>query len=130
MNAPTAGERFGIKGRRTIRKAVCCPVGCEIPLFLVLTVTVMATNLLLALLIAAGLAVVAAVPGLRTAFTTYLTNNLTMLAAIMQEARGNKQLVWTKIEETRVSTETRTSDLRKKLDILRDGMIIRLRTPF
>ncbi|TMI37034.1 glycosyltransferase [Candidatus Bathyarchaeota archaeon] len=76
------------------------------PLFLVLTVTLMATNLLLALLIAGALAVVAAVPGLRTAFTTYLTNNLTMLAAIIQEARGNKQLVWTKIDETRVSPET------------------------
>jgi len=69
-------------------------------------VTLMATNLLLALLIAGALAVVAAVPGLRTAFTTYLTNNLTMLAAIIQEARGNKQLVWTKIDETRVSPET------------------------
>jgi hypothetical protein len=29
-----------------------------------------------------------------------------MLAAIIQEARGNKQLVWTKIEENRRAKET------------------------
>ena len=75
------------------------------PLFLALTVTLVATNLLIALLIGGGLALVAAVPSLRTAGTTYLTNNLTMLAAILQEARGKKQLVWTKIDETRVSSE-------------------------
>ncbi|HEX9196992.1 MAG TPA: glycosyltransferase [Candidatus Bathyarchaeia archaeon] len=75
------------------------------PLFLALTVTLVATSLLVAILVGVGLVVVAAVSSLRTAATTYLTNNLTMLAAILQEARGKKQLVWTKIDETRVNSE-------------------------
>jgi hypothetical protein len=33
---------------------------------------------------------------------TYLANNLIMLAALYQEARGNKQLTWEKIEENRL----------------------------
>ena len=76
------------------------------PVFLGLTIAVMATNLLITILIAAGLAVVAVVPSLRTAGTTYLTNNLTMLAAIAEEARGHKQLVWTKIDETRINSDS------------------------
>jgi poly-beta-1,6-N-acetyl-D-glucosamine synthase len=75
------------------------------PVFLALTVTVAVTNLFLAILLAIGLAAVVAVPSLRTAATTYLTNNLTMLKAIFQEAKGDKHLVWTKIEENRVSSE-------------------------
>jgi poly-beta-1,6-N-acetyl-D-glucosamine synthase len=76
------------------------------PIFIFLTGWVMITNLLLAALISIGAAIVAAVPGLRTATSTYLSNNITMLAAIIQEARGNKQLVWTKIEENRRGKQT------------------------
>jgi hypothetical protein len=47
------------------------------------------------------LVIVIAIPSLRQAGMTYASNNLTMLAAILQEARGAKQLQWTKIEETR-----------------------------
>jgi poly-beta-1,6-N-acetyl-D-glucosamine synthase len=76
------------------------------PIFIILTGWVMITNLLIAALIAIGSLVVAVVPGLRTAASTYLSNNITMLAALVQEARGNKQLVWTKIEENRRSQPT------------------------
>lgn len=76
------------------------------PIFVVLTGWVMITNLLIAALIAIGAVVVVVLPGLRTAASTYLSNNITMLAAIIQEARGNKQLVWTKIEENRRSQKT------------------------
>lgn len=71
------------------------------PVFIVLTGWVMITNLLIAALIAIGAVIVAAMPGLRVAASAYLANNVTMLAAIIQEVRGNKQLVWTKIEENR-----------------------------
>jgi len=64
------------------------------------------SNLLIAALIAIGILIVAAVPSLRTSASTYLSNNITMLAAIIQEARGNKQLVWTKIEENRRGQKT------------------------
>jgi len=56
---------------------------------------------LVAALVAIGTVIVAAVPSLRTAASTYLSNNITMLAAIIQESRGNKQLVWTKIDANR-----------------------------
>jgi hypothetical protein len=76
------------------------------PVFIFLTGWVMITNLLIAALIAIGAAIVAAVPSLRTTASTYLSNNITMLAAIIQETRGNKQLVWTKIEENRRNQKT------------------------
>lgn len=76
------------------------------PIFIILTGWVMLTNLLIAALIAIGAVAVAVLPGLRTAASTYLSNNITMLAAILQEARGNKQLVWTKIEENRRNQQT------------------------
>jgi len=50
----------------------------------------------------AGLAVIVLVPSLRQMGATYLTNNVIMLAALYQEARGNKQLTWEKIEENRL----------------------------
>jgi poly-beta-1,6-N-acetyl-D-glucosamine synthase len=75
------------------------------PVFLFLTGWVIATNLIVALLFAFGVLIVAAIPSLRTAATTYLTNNLTMLTAVFQEARGHKHLVWTKIGETRVDNK-------------------------
>jgi len=76
------------------------------PIFIFLTGWVMITNLLVAALIAIGTLIVAAVPSLRTSASTYLSNNITMLAAIIQETRGNKQLVWTKIEENRRARPT------------------------
>lgn len=71
------------------------------PAFLVLTGLVMIAVPVIAYLIAAGVVVVLAIPGLRTTAGTYISNNLTMIGALVQEARGNKQLVWTKIEENR-----------------------------
>jgi cellulose synthase/poly-beta-1,6-N-acetylglucosamine synthase-like glycosyltransferase len=50
----------------------------------------------------AGLAVILLVPSLRQMGATYLTNNLIMLGALFEEARGNKQLTWKKIEENRL----------------------------
>ena len=76
------------------------------PIVIILTGWVVITNLTIALLVAAGILIVAAVPSLRTSASTYLSNNITMLAAIIQEARGNKQLVWTKIEENRRAQQT------------------------
>lgn len=74
------------------------------PVFLVLTGLAMFAVPALAYLLAAGVIVVLIVPGLRTTAGTYLSNNLTMIGALVQEARGNKQLVWTKIEENREPT--------------------------
>jgi len=68
---------------------------------LVLTGVVMATIPIFAYLVTAVIIVTMAIPGLRTTATTYVSNNLTMVAAIIQEARGNKQLIWTKIDENR-----------------------------
>jgi poly-beta-1,6-N-acetyl-D-glucosamine synthase len=76
------------------------------PVFIALTALVVITIPLIAILVAAGALVAALVPSLRTSASTYLSNNITMLAALVQEARGNKQLVWTKIEENRRNTET------------------------
>ena len=76
------------------------------PALIILTGWVMITNLMVAALIAIGSVIVAAVPSLRTSASTYLSNNVTMLAAIIQEARGNKQLVWTKIDENRRGKQT------------------------
>lgn len=73
---------------------------------LVLTGVVMATIPIVAYLLAAVIIVTMALPSLRTTATTYVSNNLTMVAAIVQEARGNKQLVWTKIEENRPLAQT------------------------
>src|SRR5207244_11588707 len=64
------------------------------------------TILFLALI---GGLVVILVPSLRSMAVTYATNNLIMLAAWLQEARGNKQLTWEKIEENRLGQRgTRT----------------------
>jgi biofilm PGA synthesis N-glycosyltransferase PgaC len=75
------------------------------PIFLLLTGWVMITNLIITGIVTVGLLIVAVVPSLRTALTTHVTNNLIMLTALFQEARGEKHLVWTKIDETRVSDE-------------------------
>ncbi len=49
----------------------------------------------------AGIVIIIISPSLRQTGLTYVSNNLTMLGALFQEARGAKQLLWTKIEETR-----------------------------
>jgi len=68
---------------------------------LILTGVVIATIPIIAYFVTAAIVVTLAIPSLRTTATTYVSNNLTMVAAIIQEARGNKQLVWTKIDENR-----------------------------
>jgi len=70
--------------------------------FATLTVWVVAIFPLVLYLSLAGLAVILLVPNLRRMGATYLANNLIMLAALYQEARGNKQLTWEKIEENRL----------------------------
>ena len=70
--------------------------------FAALTIWVAAIFPLVLYLALAGGAVIVLVPGLRQMGATYLTNNLIMLAALYQEARGNKQLTWEKIEENRL----------------------------
>jgi len=69
--------------------------------FLAMTAIVFIEAPIVLFLSIVGLVIVIAIPSLRQAGMTYVSNNLTMLAAILQEARGAKQLQWTKIEETR-----------------------------
>ncbi|TMI46788.1 glycosyltransferase [Candidatus Bathyarchaeota archaeon] len=70
--------------------------------FAALTIWVVAIFPLVLYMALAGLAVIILVPSLRRMGATYLTNNVIMLAALYQEARGNKQLTWEKIEENRL----------------------------
>ncbi len=63
----------------------------------------LASSLPLLLAASAGAVAVVLIRSLRNAAATYFSNNLTMLAAILQEARGQRQLVWTKIGDTRTS---------------------------
>ena len=74
------------------------------PVFMGLTIATVLTATLVAYLLAAATVLVVALPNLRTTVSTYLSNNITMLAALIEEARGNKQLVWTKIDENRAET--------------------------
>jgi poly-beta-1,6-N-acetyl-D-glucosamine synthase len=69
--------------------------------FAALTIWVASIYQLVLFLLLAGLAVVLLVPSLRQTGATYVTNNLIMLAALYQEARGHKQLTWDKIQENR-----------------------------
>ncbi len=69
--------------------------------FLILSVAALIENPVVGATAILGLGLIAVTPSLRQMATTYLTNNLTMLAAIFQESRGAKQLQWTKITETR-----------------------------
>ncbi|HET7405067.1 MAG TPA: glycosyltransferase [Candidatus Bathyarchaeia archaeon] len=71
------------------------------PLVIVFTAAVVLTTPLIGIVIAAGLVLSTIIPTLRTTLGTYISNNITMIAAVAQEARGNKQLVWTKIDENR-----------------------------
>ncbi len=63
----------------------------------------LASSLPFLLAASAGAVAVVLIRSLRNAAATYFSNNLTMLAAILQEARGQRQLVWTKIGDTRTS---------------------------
>ncbi len=80
--------------------------------FVILAAMFLASNLSLLLVTSAGALVVVLVPFLRSAAATYLSNNLTMLAAILQEIRGQKQLTWTKIQDTRTSAGTNSQSQR------------------
>jgi poly-beta-1,6-N-acetyl-D-glucosamine synthase len=70
--------------------------------FVIVASMFLTSSLPLLLVTAAGAVVVGLIPSLRSAAATYLSNNLTMLAAVLQEIRGQKQLTWTKIQETRL----------------------------
>jgi cellulose synthase/poly-beta-1,6-N-acetylglucosamine synthase-like glycosyltransferase len=76
------------------------------PVFILLTGLVMASSVVITYLAIGAILLTAIIPSLRTVATTYVSNNLTMIAAIIQEARGNKQLVWTKIDENRLNMVT------------------------
>ena len=84
--------------------------------FLALTILVLATISLIAYVAAAGLVVSLIIPGLRRTVGTYLSNNLIMLAAILQEVSGNRQLLWTKIEENRRDLSDGQSQSQSKPD--------------
>jgi cellulose synthase/poly-beta-1,6-N-acetylglucosamine synthase-like glycosyltransferase len=70
--------------------------------FVIVASMFLASSLSLLLVTAVGAVVVVLTPFLRSLAATYLSNNLTMLAAVLQELRGQKQLMWTKIQETRL----------------------------
>jgi hypothetical protein len=70
--------------------------------FVIVASMFLASSLSLLLVTSVGAVVVVLTPFLRSAAATYLSNNLTMLAAVLQELRGQKQLMWTKIQETRL----------------------------
>ncbi len=71
--------------------------------FIVLTPVVLASNLILAATLLGLVTFALAFPKTRTLANAYFANNITMLAAILQEIRGEKQLKWTKIDENRPS---------------------------
>jgi hypothetical protein len=69
--------------------------------FLVLTIWAAVSSLPVLLVVSAGLVVTLASPRVRRLAATYISNNATMLGALVQEIRGEKQLTWKKIEENR-----------------------------
>jgi poly-beta-1,6-N-acetyl-D-glucosamine synthase len=71
--------------------------------FAFLTVLVLASNPLLAAAVIGLAALALLFSKTRTVANAYIANNLTMMAAIFQEIRGEKQLVWTKINENRAN---------------------------
>lgn len=70
--------------------------------FAALTIWVVAIFPLVLFLALAGIVVIVLLPSLRQTGATYLGNNMIMLAALYQEAKGNKQLTWEKIGENRL----------------------------
>ena len=69
--------------------------------FLVLTLWLSTSTLILGTALAGALVLALLLSATRTIVSAYFANNLTMLAAIFQELRGEKQLKWTKIDENR-----------------------------
>ena len=69
--------------------------------FLVLTIWATVSNLPVLLAASAGLIVTLASSPVRRLAATYISNNITMLGALVQETRGEKQLTWKKIVENR-----------------------------
>ncbi len=82
--------------------------------FLALTILILATSPLILYLVTAGTILVLLVPDLRSGAITYVTNNLTMLLAILQELRGEKQLRWKKIDENRPKVRIELPQLVQK----------------
>jgi cellulose synthase/poly-beta-1,6-N-acetylglucosamine synthase-like glycosyltransferase len=71
--------------------------------FIILFGLVLVSNIILTLFVGIIVVFSLIVNSTRNTLFTYLSNNLTMLAALFQELRGNKQLTWTKIEDTRIA---------------------------
>lgn len=71
------------------------------PIFLAVTVVLAILYLPFAVLVGGAMIAAFLIPPLSKAALTHITNNLTMLAAFVKEAKGEKQLVWAKIEENR-----------------------------
>jgi poly-beta-1,6-N-acetyl-D-glucosamine synthase len=71
------------------------------PVFLATTLFLAIISLPFAVFVGIAVMVAFLIPALSKAALTHITNNLTMLAALVKEAKGEKQLVWTKIEENR-----------------------------
>jgi poly-beta-1,6-N-acetyl-D-glucosamine synthase len=71
------------------------------PVFIATTLFLAMISLPFAIFVGIAVMVAFLIPALSKAALTHITNNLTMLAALVKEARGEKQLVWTKIEENR-----------------------------
>ena len=71
------------------------------PVFLAVTLVLGILYFPFAVLVGIATLVAFLTPPLSKAALTHITNNLTMLAAFVKEAKGEKQLVWTKIEENR-----------------------------
>ncbi len=70
------------------------------PFWLATTAVLAALSFQFALFIGVVALAIVLTPLSRVAIT-HITNNLTMLTALVREARGDKQLVWNKIEENR-----------------------------
>jgi len=71
------------------------------PVFLATTLFLAIISLPFAVFIGIATILAFLIPPLSKAALTHITNNLTMLMALVKEAKGEKQLVWTKIEENR-----------------------------
>jgi hypothetical protein len=74
------------------------------PPFIALLGLVIVSSFGFAVLAAVAVGLILLIRSTRSMFFTYLSNNVTMLAAFFQELKGNKQLTWTKIDDTRSET--------------------------
>ena len=71
------------------------------PVFLATTLFLAIISLPFAAFIGIATILAFLIPQLSKAALTHITNSLTMLMALVKEAKGEKQLVWRKIEENR-----------------------------